>query len=87
MHGYALRFNSAANAFGGDLLRLYRITANPDFRPNRAAIIARVILAGGLVMKCRSNEVVVDKIIAACDGNLRGAPFEVLLAADESLLF
>ena len=84
MHGYARRFNSAANVFGSDLLRLYRITANPDFRPNRAAIIARVILAGGLVMKCRSNEVVVDKIIAACDGNVRGA-LEVLLLLNENL--
>ena len=35
-------------------------------------------------MKCKSNDEVIDKIIAACDGNVRGA-LEVLLLLNEHL--
>src|SRR5437868_3723882 len=44
-----------------------------DFRPNRPAIFGRRDSYRGADMKFRTNEMAaVDKIVAACDGNVHG---------------
>ena len=43
-----------------------------------------VVRAGGLGMKVKSIDTAIDEIVAACDGNVRGA-LEVLLLLNENL--
>jgi len=57
---------------------LYRITTNPILR----AIL--VVCAGGLGMKVKSIDTAINEIVAACDGDVRGA-LEVLLLLNENL--
>jgi hypothetical protein len=56
----------------------------PEFRPNRTKIYPTGDCAGGLGMASKRTEIAIEKIVAACDGNVHGA-LEALLLVNEHL--
>jgi hypothetical protein len=59
-----------------------------EFRPNPCRILQWVFINGrlcrGLHMASKRTEMAIEKIVAACDGNMRGA-LEALLLVNEHL--
>ena len=59
------------------------IPAGTDFRPNLPEILPPVIVQG-LSMRSKRTDMAIEKIVAACDGNMHGA-LEALLLVNEHL--
>src|ERR1700730_16701013 len=53
-----------------------------EFSPNSSRILPVVAYAGGLSMASKRTEIAIEKIIAACDGNVHGALEALLLVND-----
>jgi len=62
------------------------ISPDTEFRPNLPLILStgRLISNGGLDMASEPTDTAIEKIIASCDGNMRGA-LEALLRVNEFL--
>jgi hypothetical protein len=59
------------------------IASDPEFCPNRCEIWRRKFFQG-ITMASRRTEIAIEKIIASCDGNTRGA-LEALMLVNEHL--
>jgi hypothetical protein len=60
------------------------IATAAEFRPNPPRIWACGLFSRGLPMAYKRTEVAIEKIIASCDGNMRGA-LEALMLVNEHL--
>jgi hypothetical protein len=60
------------------------ISPDTEFRLNLPPILGAGDYAGGLEMACEQTDTAIEKIIASCDGNMRGA-LEALLRVNEFL--
>jgi hypothetical protein len=68
------------------MLRHQMISPDTEFRPNLPPIFlaGRLLSNGGLDMASERTDTAIEKIIASCDGNMRGA-LEALLRVNEFL--
>jgi len=60
------------------------IVSDAEFRPNPNRIWRAQVWRRGLPMAYKRTEVAIEKIIASCDGNMRGA-LEALMLVNEHL--
>src|SRR5258705_4662900 len=62
------------------------MSPDTEFRPNLPPILptGRLLPNGGMDMACEPTDTAIEKIIASCDGNMRGA-LEALLLRNELL--
>lgn len=67
----------------GKLLRPSNHPAGPRISPQSHYDIRRVIMQG-ISMASKRTEIAIENIVAACDGNMRGA-LEALLLVNEHL--
>jgi hypothetical protein len=73
-----------AGSHNETLPRHKMILQEPDFRSNPIWIFPRVSSAGDFNVASKRTEIAIEKIVASCDGNIRGA-LEALLLVNEHL--